>query len=355
MSALSSIFAQQMALAAISPRKRSATQNFNVSVVNTREAGKQHPASKWLKSTGARKTESILSGATAALLTISKPNKINPISLLSPSKTFDDRFKAHGHHDLFQAMGIFIEQKAITKNVISILDKTTVTEMGFPFIDADLNTGLVNIVDNTQPNWKPSIIPATMDSSSNDTTPVITLIPVMCPIGYGRPAPMGDIDDLDTKSLLQNCHDINLAWSNGVEYLINHCSGQSVHMTDTDPDDFCDKYVPVIQRPYWKSYLTEEIWTTPDAMTSQHDDFTFIKNEVDMLANHLMEAFITTNDDARAAYTNPTTSTTQGNVPGCQRHHQCLQQHRYQQRILRSRFLHQEVQSRSNQTLMSPL
>jgi hypothetical protein len=101
MSTLPSIFAQKMAIAANSPCKKSGPQNFKASIVNSRKAGKQHPATKWLTATGARKTKSILSGSTAALLTIAKPNKINPISLISPSKTFDDRFNAHhGHHDL---------------------------------------------------------------------------------------------------------------------------------------------------------------------------------------------------------------------------------------------------------------
>jgi hypothetical protein len=312
MSTISSIFAQKMALAANSPRKRSATNNFTVSVVNAREAGRQHPATKWLKATGARKTESILSGATAALLTVAKPNKINPISLLTPSEAFDDRFEAHGHHDLWQAMGIFVERTSITKTVMSILDKTTASTMGFPFVDIDLNTGLINIPDAIQPNWNPTVIPDGMDSSSEDTTPVLVLIPVMCPIGYGRPAPMGDIDELDTKALLQNCHDINFAWSNGVEYLIDHSSGKSIHMTSTDPDTFCDSYVPVLQRPYWKAYLTAEVWTTTEAMTSQHDDFAIIKSEVDKLATHLLDAFITTNDDARAAFLAPPSNNNQG-------------------------------------------
>jgi hypothetical protein len=314
MSSPSSIFALKMALAANSPRKRSATSNFSVSVVNARSAGRHHPATKWLKATGSRKTESILSGATAALLTLAKPNKINPISLLTPSETFDDRFKAHGHHDLWQAMGVFIERVAITKTVMSILDKTTVTEMGFPFIDQDLNTGLVNILDATQPNWKPTVLPDGMDSSSEDTTPVIALIPVMIPIGYGRPAPMGDIDDLETKALLQNCHDINLAWSNGAEYLIDNTSGKSLHMTDPDPATFCDKFLSDLQRPYWKAYLTEEIWTTTEAMSSQHDDFAIIKSEVDKLATHLLDAFINTNDDARAAFLAPSSNNNQGSA-----------------------------------------
>jgi hypothetical protein len=71
------------------------TQDFKVLVVKAHEAGKQHPATKWLKSTGTHKVESILSGATAALIIVAKPNKINPISILSPSKAFDDCFKAN--------------------------------------------------------------------------------------------------------------------------------------------------------------------------------------------------------------------------------------------------------------------
>jgi hypothetical protein len=145
-------------------------------------------------------------------------------------------------------MGVYVDRATISKHVISILNKTTVSEMGFPFIDTDLNTGLVNLVDNTQPNWKPTGIPGGMDSSSDDPTPVLSLIPVMCPIGYGRPAPMGDSDDLDTKALLQNCHDINLAWSNGVEYLINNTTGKSIHTTGPVPATFFyDTYIPANQ------------------------------------------------------------------------------------------------------------
>jgi hypothetical protein len=112
--------------------------NFKVSIVNSHEAGRQHPATKWLKDTGACKNESILTRSTAALLTVAKPNKINPTLLISPSKTFKDWFKAHGgHHHHWQAMGICAECSTITRNIILILDKTTVTKMGFPFIDTD--------------------------------------------------------------------------------------------------------------------------------------------------------------------------------------------------------------------------
>ena len=47
-------------------------------------------------------------------------------------------------------------------------------------------------------------------------------------------------------------------------------------------------------------------------MTSQHDNFIIIKNEVNKLATHMMEAFIATNEDARAAFNTPSTSNTQG-------------------------------------------
>jgi hypothetical protein len=309
-----SIFALKMALAASSPRKRSATEHFKASVVNSRDAAKQHPASKWLNANGTRKVETILSGSAAALLTVTKPNLINPISLLSPSESFDDRFRAHGHHDLWQAMGIYVNRDSITKHVISILDKATASDLGFPHIDIDLNTGLPNLFDNTQPHWKPNVIPDGMDSSGDDTTPVLVLITTMCPIGYGRSAPMGEIDALDTKALLQNCHDINLAWSNGVEYLIDKTTGKSIHMIDPVPAAFCDTYIPATQRPYWKAYLTDEVWTSTEAMNSQNEDFSIIKQDVDKLATHLMETYISTNDDTRAAFSAPPANNTQRNT-----------------------------------------
>jgi hypothetical protein len=220
----------------------------------------------------------VLSGSTAALLTVAKPNKINPVLFISPSKTSDDHFKAHGHHGLWQAMGVYIDHTIITKNVISILDKMTVTKMGFPFVDTDLNAGLAHLVDKTQQNWEPTVISGGMDSSNDDTTPVLALVPVMCPIGYRRPAPMGNIDDLDTKALLQNCHDINLAWSNVIGYLIHNTAGKSINMINPVPTTFCDNYIPAPQKPYWKAYLADKVWTPTEAMTSQQEDFTIVKN-----------------------------------------------------------------------------
>jgi hypothetical protein len=147
-----------------------------------------------------------------------------------------------------------------------------------------------------------------MDSSSDNTTPVLALIPFMYPIGYGCPAPMGDIDDLDTKALLQNCHNINLAWSNGVEYLIDNTNGESIHNTGPAPTTFCDTYVSVNHHQYWKAYLTNKVWTKTKAMTSRHDDFEIIKNEVGNLATHLIETYISTNDHAYTSYAPPSTN-----------------------------------------------
>ncbi len=98
---------------------------------------------------------------------------------------------------------------------------------------------------------------------------------------------MGDTNHLDTKALLQNCHNnINLAWSNRVEHLIiNNTPGKSIHMTDPVLTTFyCDNYVPVNQWPYCKAYFEQEAWTTTEAMTYQHDDIINLhKNKIDKL------------------------------------------------------------------------
>jgi hypothetical protein len=62
----------------------------------------------------------------------------------------------------------------------------------------------------------------------------------------------------------------------------------------------------------WKAYLTEEVWTTTEAMTSQHDDFAIIKAKLDKLATHLMETYISTNDDTHAAFSTPSLNNTGG-------------------------------------------
>jgi hypothetical protein len=53
----------------------------------------------------------------AALLTIKKPNKIVPISMLAVSPTFPGQYKGHGRHLLKIPVCIQANWEHITKNV----------------------------------------------------------------------------------------------------------------------------------------------------------------------------------------------------------------------------------------------
>jgi hypothetical protein len=93
---LSSVYAQKMAHATNSPRKSSALETFIPSVVHARDPTTQHPVEKWLKATITAKTDQVLAGMAAALLTMKKPNKIVPISMLAVSPTFPDQSRDTG-------------------------------------------------------------------------------------------------------------------------------------------------------------------------------------------------------------------------------------------------------------------
>ncbi len=67
---ISSVYAQKMAHAANSPHKRSALETFIHSVVDARDPATQHPAEKWVKSETTAKSDHVLAGNDAALLTL---------------------------------------------------------------------------------------------------------------------------------------------------------------------------------------------------------------------------------------------------------------------------------------------
>jgi hypothetical protein len=85
-------------------------------------------------------------------------------------------------------------------------------------------------------------------------------------------------------------------------------------MIDPVSTTFCDNYIPAPQKLYWKAYLADKVWTTTEAMTFQQEGFTIIKNEVDQLATHLMETYISTNDNAQAAFPSSGTNNTQSSA-----------------------------------------
>jgi hypothetical protein len=120
---ISLVYTQKMATAANSPRKQSALKTFVPLVVNAQDPAMEHPAKRCLKSSSAFKHDHILVGMAAVLLTMKKPDRIVPISLLLPSPTFSDQFLGHGHHLLRHPVCIHIQCGKIANHVLSLMSK----------------------------------------------------------------------------------------------------------------------------------------------------------------------------------------------------------------------------------------
>jgi hypothetical protein len=309
---LSSVYAQKMTTAANSPRKRSARETFVPSIIYAREPAAQHPAERWLKSSQLFNQDQILAGTVAALLTMKKPDKIVPISLLSPSPTFQDKFEGHGHHLLGQPVCIHVDRGHITNHVLSLLTKVQADSLGFDYVDASAVDGLPNIADPALPNFVPPVIPANMIPTDAMDYLVIALIPITCPIGYGKECPVGNITEPTTTTALQNNNETLFAWALALDFLRTNHGGRSLHKLIPDTTRITH-YLPQPQRDDWSRALTDEIWVEPAAMSPEDNDYKNAVFKVDALANHLVDKFIVSNDNARVAYQNISAASTNSN------------------------------------------
>jgi hypothetical protein len=309
---LSSIYAHKMAIAANSPRKKSALLGYEPSVVYTRNTKPEHPAKKWLKSSPLEKHDSLLAGIPAALLHYKKPKKIASFCLVTPSPQDTSLFLAQGQHDLSTAVAIHVHRATSMKYVASSMDKAIASHLGFEFIDIDLATGLPDTTDNTNPKFKitPTITtaptnaaapPAAGDPADAAPEQVLTLIPVTCPIAYGKTAPVGNADDPALQPILQANDDIVYAWATAINHVLDTNQGKSLHLLAPDPANFLN-YVPTAQKQFWKDHLRDSIWINPDVLTPDDDDFHINRHKTETEANQLLEQFIHEDAAAKAAF-----------------------------------------------------
>jgi hypothetical protein len=140
-SMIPSIYAHKMAIAANSPRKKSALLGYEPSVVYTRRTNPEHPAKKWLKSSPLEKHDGILAGVPAALLHFKKPKKIASFCLVTPSTQDTSLFLAQGQHDLSTPVAIHVHRARSMKYVASSMEKAIASQLGFEYIDLDLAKG----------------------------------------------------------------------------------------------------------------------------------------------------------------------------------------------------------------------
>jgi hypothetical protein len=168
----------------------------------------KQPFEKWFKSTPTFMTDQVLAGTAAALLTMKKPDKIVPISMLAVSPTFfPDQCEGHGHHLLQQPVRIHMHRDHLTKNVLSLMTKAQAEQLAFYYVDIKAEDGLPNLSGLHEANlFVPPVIPAEMKPTDATDYLVIAFVPIVCPVGYGKECSVGRINDATTTTALQNNH-----------------------------------------------------------------------------------------------------------------------------------------------------
>jgi hypothetical protein len=261
------------------------------------------------------KQEAIATGSVAALLLIKKHDKVTPISLITPSAERPDAYKIQASDDLSVSAPAYFAKRGATRSICGIIDRALALEFEIQFIDIDLRDGLANITDATKaplaftdlpdefPPDKAAALAA--DDPNKDKTPVLALLPVAVPIGYGKPAPSGSLADESTQTLLQNIADPFKAWADSVLHIITHHEGKSLHRVQGLTAALFIEYVPgnAHEKNKWASVLTNDIYSVLEAMTLEDADYADQHNAAQQAALFQHENFVTLNAAAKEAYT----------------------------------------------------
>jgi hypothetical protein len=313
---------RKAAAAANSPRKRSAMNNFHPTTNKLKKGSDKHPFDKWIDSTTNQKLEFIATGNFPALLTIKKEDKIKSFSLLAASNNYTDRFRTQASHDLNKSCPAYLNRTDTTKYVATIMDKELAKQFKFNFIDEDIRDGLVNKDDHSRPTFLPNLLPsdfpadkaaaATAGDANANKIPVLTLVPIAAPTGYGKEIPEGIITDVDLLATLQENHDGLLPWAQSLSFLIKENLGKSLHVPKTNME-FGEYIDPANnQRAIWIHSLTPEVWTTPLALMPDEEDYEEVQSLVSTLANQLFETWQQEDDAARKAWSGNSATSTSG-------------------------------------------
>ena len=209
----------------------------------------------------------------------------------------------------------YFAKRGATKSICGIIDRTLALEFKIQFIDIDLRDGLANVTDATKaplaftdlPDEFPPDKAAALatDDPNKDNTPVLALLPVAVPIGYGKPAPSGSLADESTQTLLQNIADPFKAWADSVLHTITHHEGKSLHRIHGLTAAQFVEYVPgsAREKDKWATVLTNDIYSVLEAMTLEDADYADQHNAAQQAALFQHENFVTLNAAAKEAYT----------------------------------------------------
>jgi hypothetical protein len=175
-------------------------------------------------------------GTVAALLLIKKPNKVTPISLITLSADRPNAYKSQASNNLSVSTPAYISKWGATRSIYGIIDRALAVKSELWFINKDLREGLPNVTDATKASLAVTDLPDKFPPDkaaalavgyiNKDKIPVLALLPVAAPIGYGKPAPSGSLTDELTQTLLQNITDPFKAWADSVLHKITQHKGK---------------------------------------------------------------------------------------------------------------------------------
>jgi hypothetical protein len=174
-------------------------------------------------------------------LTIKKPHHIKPFAAPESAKTYKDLYRGSATIDTKNPYPLYLLIQKVQDHVFTIMDNKDEKEKdyNFPFIDQDIRTEIDNLtdptgnkfkVDNLPPDFPQDLVTAQAnDDPDKDNIPVLTMIPVTMPIGFGHDPPQGDISIDITQMTCQNNDPSLRIWADAVNYLITEHNGNSLH------------------------------------------------------------------------------------------------------------------------------
>jgi hypothetical protein len=215
----------------------------------------------------------------------------------------------------------YVNKRGVTRSICGFIDRALAIEYGITFIDKDLRKGIPDLTDVTKqaslaftdlPDEFPSDMAAALaaDDTNKEKIPVLALLPVAVPIGYGKPAPSGSLPDESTQTSLQNIADPFKAWADSVLHSITHHEGKSIHhVLGLTPAQLVE-YISgsTHDKTKWASVLTNNIFSVIEVMTLEDEEYADQYNAAQQAALFQHESFVSLNAAAKEAYTTTTHS-----------------------------------------------